>query len=71
MNPLTNVDFDAVNPKIMYKEDRFWYRVPVRSTTSDDGFHQEDPLKMVMCSQCSANKINGAEFDVFAEAAKF
>ena len=37
VNPLTNVDFDAINPKLMYKEDRFWYRVPVRSPPIGEG----------------------------------
>ena len=27
-NPLANVDFDAVNPKVTFKEDRMWYSVP-------------------------------------------
>ena len=71
VNPLTNVDFDAINPKVMYKEDRFWYRVPVRSSPIVEGFFQDDPQRMVMCSRCSTSKGTSNEFDVFAEAAKF
>ena len=71
VNPLTNVDFDAINPKLMYKEDRFWYRVPVRGSPMVEGFYQDDPHRMVMCSQCSINKRTGNEFDVFEEAAKY
>ena len=71
VNPLTNVDFDAINPKVMYKEDRFWYRVPVRRSPIVEGFFQDDPQRMVMCSRCSTSKGTSNEFDVFAEAAKF
>ena len=71
VNPLTNVDFDAINPKVMYKEDRFWYCVPVRSSPIVEGFFQDDPQRMVMCSRCSTSKGTSNEFDVFAEAAKF
>ena len=71
VNPLTNVDFDAINPKVMYKEDRFWYRVPVRSPPLGEGFFQDDPQRMVMCSRCSASKGTSNEFDVFTEAARF
>ena len=71
VNPLTNVDFDAINPKLMYKEDRFWYRVPVRSPPLGEGFFQDDPQRMVMFSRCSASKGTSNEFDVFAEAARF
>ena len=71
VNPLTNVDFDAINPKVMYKEDRFWYRVPVRHSPIVEGFFQDDPQRMAMCSRCSTSKGTSNEFDVFAEAAKF
>ena len=71
VNPLTNVDFDAVNPKTMYKDDRFWYCVPIKSTSSTEGYHQDNPRKMTMCSQCCANKISGKGFDEFDENAKY
>ena len=30
VSPLLHADFNAVNPKVVYREDRFWYEVPAR-----------------------------------------
>ena len=70
VNPLSNVDFDAVNPKVMFKEERFWYHVPGRDLTSASGFHQDDPEKMVICSFCSKSKSDGTGYDEFVDHAK-
>ena len=59
VNPLTNVDFDSVNPKPMMKEDRMWFPILPRTSPEGNEFHQNDSSKMHMCSQCSRDKLSG------------
>ena len=63
INPLTTVDFDAINPKVAIKEDRMWYPILPRSSTEGGEYHQDDPSNMFMCSKCSKDKVAGTEYD--------
>ena len=55
----------------MYKEDRFWYRVPAREASSPEELHQESRRKMTMCSRCSEDKSSGRAYDEFEDGAKY
>ena len=63
VNPLTNVDFDSVNPKPMMKEDRMWFPIPPRSSPEGNEFDQNDSSKMHMCSQCFRDKLSGRSYN--------
>ena len=71
MNPLVDVDFNAINPKAMLKEDRFWYQVPARDETTPDGMYQPCRQKMVFCSRCTEDKKSRRQYNEFDEASRF
>ena len=56
VSPPLKADFNAVNPKIVHGEDRFWYVVPARPTGQSSD-------KIVMCSMCSNTKAEGKPYD--------
>ena len=60
---MTDIDFDAVNPKPMFKEERMWYTVNDMTSTANDEYHQEDSSKMHLCAACSRDRINGRKYD--------
>ena len=60
---LLNADFNAVDPKVVNREDRFWYVVPERPSGHDGKYRQESAEKMVMCYLCSQDKRDGKRYD--------
>ena len=60
---LLNADFNAVDPKVVNREDRFWYVVPERPSGHDGRYRQESAEKMVMCYLCSQDKRDGKRYD--------
>ena len=62
-SPLLNADFNAVDPKVVHRDDRFWYVVPPRPQGQDGSYYQESPEKMVMCYLCSKDKFEGNSYD--------
>ena len=64
ISPLLNADFNAVGPKIVRRDDRFWYVVPPRPRGQSGKYYQESPSRMVMCYMCSNDKADGNHYDV-------
>ena len=64
VSPLLNADFNAVDPKIVHREDRFWYVVPPRPKGQMGKYYQENSDRMVMCYACSNEKAEGKHYDV-------
>ena len=62
-SPLLNADFNAVDPKVVHRDDRFWYVVPPRPQGQDGSYYQESPEKMGMCYLCSKDKLEGNGYD--------
>ena len=62
-SPLLNADFNAVDPKVVHRDDRFWYVVPARPPGQDGRYYQESTEKMVMCYLCSKDKLEGKNHD--------
>ena len=62
-SPLLNADFNAVDPKVVHRDDRFWYVVEPRPSGSDGKYYQESAEKMVMCYLCSKDKLAGIDYD--------
>ena len=62
-NTMTDMDFDAVNPKPMFKEERMWYNASNMVSPVRDGYHQEDSSKMHLCASCSRDRIEGRNYD--------
>ena len=62
-SPLLNADFNAVDPKVVHRDDRFWYVVPARPSGQDGKYRQESAEKMVMCYMCSKDKRDGKNYD--------
>ena len=60
---LLNADFNAVDPKVVNREDRFWYVVPERPSGHDGKYYQESAETMVMCYLCSQDKRDGKRYD--------
>ena len=60
---LLNADFNAVDPKVVNREDRFWYVVPERPSGHDGKYRQESAETMVMCYLCSQDKRDGKRYD--------
>ena len=71
VSPLLYADFNAVNPKVVYREDRFWYEVPARLDGRRNLYHQECPERMEMCSACSMDKIAGEPYDKLEVSAAY
>ena len=63
VNPMTDMDFDAVNPKPMFKEERMWYTAANMASPDGDSYHQENSSKMHLCAQCSRDRIAGRNYD--------
>ena len=62
-SPLLNADFNAVDPKVVHRDDRFWYVVPPRPLGQEVQYYQENSDSMVMCTLCSKDKFVGNSYD--------
>ena len=62
-SPLLDVDFNAVGPKVVHRDDRFWYVVPPRPKGQHGKYYQESPDQRVMCYLCSEDKIENRSYD--------
>ena len=62
-SPLLNADFNAVDPKVVHRDDRFWYVVPPRPLGKEVLYYQENSDSMVMCTLCSKDKFDGNSYD--------